>query len=388
MDSIRRCEPLARHGPGLAACELAWLRDPLGVMDRSEFEWGDHDVDRVFAMSDIHGDARLLLRSLLAIGVIDAAHVWKGGRALVVICGDLVDDCRQNCAASRRKDGKDGEDFGTRRMELGATDGANEWEVVALLRSLVANGARIVWVTGNHELMRMRAERTGHYQRHVSAKYETARSGDGAWRPGGAMRELFGPVRVAVSVGDVVFLHADPIRVHGAAAHETGRDYTRAVNAMSAELLDGNFAGLVWGRKAGHGFRRGVCAKLTRHIERPVLVVRGHCVTASAASDEARGVTIRPAVRATAEADFEPAAPSSGVTFACLRFARGGGVVSGIARVDCGASASIGLNQRMSVLEIRPLAAAALGSLALREHRFPASGGARSGRRLGTRRAA
>lgn len=376
MQGIRRCERETRGvGAVLAECEQAWVReDPHGLMMRAEFEWGE--VDRVFAMSDIHGDARLLRRSLLAIRVIDEEHTWIGGRALVVICGDLVDDCRRNCAA------EGGPDAATRRMELGKTDGANEWEVLALLRSLVAKGARIVWVTGNHELMRMRDERTGHYQRSVSAQYETTRSGDAsaAWQPGGAMRELFGTVRAAVCVGDVVFLHADPIRVQANETHETARDYTRAANERSADLVDGKLAGLVWGRNAGNGFREALCAKLTRHIARPVLVVRGHCITGSA-TGEARGAAIRASVRtARKKGHFESAAPTdAGVTFACLRFGHEG-VVSGVARVDCGASASIGLNERMSVLEITRRGSA----LAFREHRFSASGGARGGPRLYT----
>jgi hypothetical protein len=55
----------------------------------------------VFALSDPHGDARLVLRSLIEIGVVaykNGRLVWEGGTALVVICGDLIDDCRVHCA--------------------------------------------------------------------------------------------------------------------------------------------------------------------------------------------------------------------------------------------------------------------------------------------------
>jgi len=139
-------------------------------------------------------------------------------------------------------------------------------------------------------------------------------------------------------------------------------------------VLSRSVVNLVWGRKSGHEYKDSRCASITGHITEPVLVVRGHCV-AGTAGREGRGTTIGDKARfAHASGDFvasnDPtsSAGPSGVTFGCLRY-NDEGVVSGIARVDCGASASIRLNEHMSVLEIQKAAA-----FRFKEHRFSADG--------------
>lgn len=366
MQSFLSCAPhLGGH------CEDKWasrIRDHNSFVQRAHFEWGPEGVpsrvSRVLALSDPHGDARLLLLSLLAVEVVayvEGKLVWTGGTALVVICGDLIDDCRINCAHEA------GPDAPTRRMELGA-DGANEWEVLALLSSLVANGARIVWVLGNHEHMRMMGQQERHYQRHVSRGYED-KFMPGAWREGGRMRRLFGPLRVAVSVGNALFLHADPVapsvgnsspRTYG-----TVREYVEAVNRLVDSgpegVSDRKNSKLVWGRKAGHRYTEAVCEKITRHIKERTLVVRGHCVTGDADRPVGLSIASNPATSRehfVSTNEYKQTHHTAGITFGCLGF-ENGGVVSGIARVDCGASASMqlhGKHKLMSVLEIATLA--------------------------------
>ena len=221
MEQIRRCVGKVVGTDRVRPCDSDLIRDRADSADRNafahraHFEWSE--VDDVQVFSDIHGDARLLLRCLLEIGVISDAETlaWTGKRTLVVICGDLIDDCRVHCANDRVN-----RDQPTRRMELGSEPGANEWEVLALLNVLVSKGARIVWVMGNHELMRMQetngagSAEQGRYQRHVTRAYEEKSVGVGAWKQGsqeGTMSRLFGVPRCVVTVGDVVFLHADPV---------------------------------------------------------------------------------------------------------------------------------------------------------------------------------
>jgi hypothetical protein len=136
------------------------------------------------------------------------------------------------------------------------------------------------------------------------------------------------------------------------------------------------------------------------HIDRPTFVVRGHCIAGIARSKGARGVTFRPPEgheghernarrerraglegrkrRARKASDFVRSTDPlikrvPGITFGCLRFdERKGGIVSGVARVDCGASASIRANDQMSVLSIKPTRN---GALTLSQHRFNAGGG-------------
>lgn len=413
MNEVERCrDPL--RGP---RCDrrLVSARSMNEFARRATFEWSE--VDKVYALSDIHGDARLLLLCLLRIGVIgDAASlVWTGGRSVVVICGDLIDDCRRNCANTRGGDAPL-----SRRMELGETkksDGANEWEVLALLNVLVAKGARIVWVMGNHELMRMQEASSGEsgshraYQRHVTREYEDTRMraygnvGHAAWSKEGHMARLFGPLRCVVTVGNVVFLHADPVDVRGSVyfdrdrEYATAREYAEHVNRVVARHRDGAFTGtdrkgsmgLVWGRRLGHGFKPLKCDQIMpKHIRERTFVVRGHCITGSA-RHEARGVAIDPRRKKPASkpdhfiesSRYSDAGTGAklGITFGCLEFADGpvgpgdksrkSGIVSGVARVDCGASASIAANEHMGVLEIVNLGN---GAVALSQIRFAADG--------------
>ncbi len=54
-------------------------------------EWRFDDVDRVVAMSDIHGAYDAMTATLVNAGVIDSEGRWSGGRTHFVITGDLLD---------------------------------------------------------------------------------------------------------------------------------------------------------------------------------------------------------------------------------------------------------------------------------------------------------
>ena len=229
------------------------------------------------------------------------------------------------------------------------------------------------------------------------------------------MRRLFGPMRVAVSVGSVLFLHADPVAPHfrhsgplgprgplGPLGPHTGkhpynsvREYVEDVNRLVQSkgphgssspgfpgypkgISDRMNSRLVWGRKAGHEYTDDVCSEITRHIRGPVLVVRGHCVTGDARQSLGRSILQNPATRDehfVSTNEYKKEHETAGITFGCLRFDNG--VVSGIARVDCGASASMqigkdGKHKLMSVLEIETMGTGneARVGFALTEHRF------------------
>jgi hypothetical protein len=390
MEVLRACSSKNRKVAERCDRNLVKGRMKNEFSKRACFEWSE--VGKVYAFSDIHGDPRMLRRCLIQIGVIDATSLeWVGNNALVVICGDLIDDCRRNCANEPYKRPRSQE---KRRMELGSVDGANEWEVLAFLNVLVAKGARIVWVMGNHELMRMQKE-DGRYQRHVTRAYEQERT-PRAWEKTGAMARLFGTPRCIVTVGDVVFLHADPVDVRGSKffgpggatkKYESAREYAEHVNGVVAKhghaaLESEESNKLLWGRELGHGYRRRKCDMLIpRHIGRKTFVVRGHCVTASS-EGEARGLSIAPNHRGHASerahfVDFDALVESKakpGITFGCLEFStKHRGIVSGVARVDCGASASIRQSDYMGVLEIERVAG---GAITVAQIQFPAwSGG-------------
>ena len=203
---------------------------------------------------------------------------------------------------------------------------------------------------------------------------------------------LFGPLRCVVTVGNVLFIHADPVDVRGSRhfdrdrEYATAREYAEHVNGVVAKHRDEAFTGteqkgsinLVWGRRLGHGYAAEKCHRIMpSQIKERTFVVRGHCITGSART-EARGVTVDPALRKPATRpshfiDSQRYAGKLGITFGCLAFADAPkkGVVSGVARVDCGASASIGASAHMGVLEITHLGN---GALALAQIRFAADG--------------
>jgi hypothetical protein len=54
-------------------------------------EWQFNDVDRVVAISDIHGAYSAMLRTLQNAGVIAADLSWSGGKTHLVIVGDILD---------------------------------------------------------------------------------------------------------------------------------------------------------------------------------------------------------------------------------------------------------------------------------------------------------
>jgi hypothetical protein len=89
--------------------------------------WRFQDVDRIVALSDIHGAYDALVATFQEAGVIDDSLAWNGGDTHLVITGDLVDR------------------------------GADSRRVMDLVRRLeseaLAAGGRVHLTLGNHEVM-------------------------------------------------------------------------------------------------------------------------------------------------------------------------------------------------------------------------------------------
>ena len=56
---------------------------------RSEWQWDN--VGRVVALGDVHGRYDQLVALLRGAGLTDSETNWVGGRAHLVLCGDMVD---------------------------------------------------------------------------------------------------------------------------------------------------------------------------------------------------------------------------------------------------------------------------------------------------------
>jgi hypothetical protein len=92
-------------------------------------QWRYSGVDRVVAISDVHGAYDAMVRTLASAGVIDEAAGWVAGKTHLVIIGDLLD---------RGPDSR-------KVMDL----------VMRLEREAIAQGGRVHQLLGNHEVMNL-----------------------------------------------------------------------------------------------------------------------------------------------------------------------------------------------------------------------------------------
>jgi hypothetical protein len=85
------------HDTRAIATTRMWMRRWLLIallalaMTASAQEWRFDDVDRVVAISDVHGDYDAMRTTLANAGVIDESLAWTGGTTHLVITGDLLD---------------------------------------------------------------------------------------------------------------------------------------------------------------------------------------------------------------------------------------------------------------------------------------------------------
>lgn len=125
---------LPRPGDRRVRLEYGSLGDPDGL-HVTEVRLGEprrpggrfEEVDSVFAVGDVHGEYDTLRRLLTNAGVIDGSGRWSGGRAHLVLLGDLFDR---------------GPDV-TRTL----------WFLYRLEDEARASGGRVHVVLGNHETM-------------------------------------------------------------------------------------------------------------------------------------------------------------------------------------------------------------------------------------------
>ena len=92
-------------------------------------EWHFSDVDRIVAVSDIHGAYGALVKTLQAADIIDDERAWSGGKTHFVITGDLLDRGPE----SRRV------------MDL----------IIRLEYEALRAGGRVHQLLGNHEVMNL-----------------------------------------------------------------------------------------------------------------------------------------------------------------------------------------------------------------------------------------
>ncbi len=86
----RRLSPLC-FALAVAAVGLATAPASLAAAPGDGAPWRYAGVERVVAIGDVHGSYEPLVELLRAAGLIDEALAWSGGKAHLVMLGDLVD---------------------------------------------------------------------------------------------------------------------------------------------------------------------------------------------------------------------------------------------------------------------------------------------------------
>ena len=104
----------------------------LLVASNAVAQWQFTDVDRIVALSDIHGAHPAFATTLKGAGVIDDQQNWSGGKTHLVIVGDILD---------RGPDSR-------RSMDL----------LMQLEEQAAAAGGRVHVLIGNHEAMNLIAD--------------------------------------------------------------------------------------------------------------------------------------------------------------------------------------------------------------------------------------
>ncbi|MCU0975404.1 MAG: metallophosphoesterase [Steroidobacteraceae bacterium] len=116
---------------GVRRLGAAWLACLLATVGPAvaDVAWDFDGVERVIAISDIHGAHQAFVETLRAASLVDEGLEWSGGRTHLVIVGDILDRGDQSRAA----------------MDL----------LMKLEAQAAAAGGRVHVVLGNHELMNL-----------------------------------------------------------------------------------------------------------------------------------------------------------------------------------------------------------------------------------------
>ena len=180
-------EDTVRQGAQLqVASEVCASFDPSILDPDAEFEPDSvvsyEGVNKLVAISDIHGQYDLMLRLLKAHGVIDEANAWSFGEGHLVVVGDIFD--------------------------RGANVTDILWLIYKLENEAKTAGGKVHYLLGNHEVMNLNND-----LRYVNKRYRYTMAMLRTPYP-----QLFGRntylgkwIRtkpVAISINDMVFVHA------------------------------------------------------------------------------------------------------------------------------------------------------------------------------------
>ena len=130
------------HPLRVTATAIALFAATLAPLTVPAEDWRFTGVDRVVAVSDVHGAYASMVRTLQKAGVLDGEEAWDGGATHLVVTGDILD---------RGPDSR-------KVMDL----------LMRLEDEAVAAGGRVHLLLGNHEVMNL----TGDLRYVAAAEYE------------------------------------------------------------------------------------------------------------------------------------------------------------------------------------------------------------------------
>lgn len=163
-------------------------RDSLPVVDLSDLGFKTDDktsykeVDKVIAVSDVHGQYDILIRLLQTNGVIDKEMHWAFGKGHLVVNGDNFDR-------------------GDRVLDI-------LWFLFFLQKEAEAAGGKVHTLLGNHEIMVLNGD-----LRYVNKKYYYTSAAftvpyDQFFRKGSILGDWIASQKVIMSINRKLFVHA------------------------------------------------------------------------------------------------------------------------------------------------------------------------------------
>ncbi len=160
------------------------LTFPITVYDKEEntTEYEFEGVDKIAAISDIHGQYDVMIKLFKSNGIIDEQHEWSFGNGHLVITGDIFDR-------------------GEQVTEI-------LWFVYRLEQQATAAGGRVHLVLGNHEMMVMSGDVRYIHKRY---RYTTAilkRPYEDLFNEHSVIGHWLRTKPISISINGIVFLHA------------------------------------------------------------------------------------------------------------------------------------------------------------------------------------
>lgn len=170
IDSDRRILPVCGQVPTITLNKVATLAADILPQPR---RWA--------AVSDVHGQAGLLLRLLTAQRIVDGDGHWRWGKGVLVIVGDVVDRGPEQVEAL--------------------------WTIYRLAQEAKVAGGRVELLLGNHEIMLLAGDLRYLHPKYAEVARLLGRSYDLLFAADSELGAWLRRRATLLKVGDTLFVH-------------------------------------------------------------------------------------------------------------------------------------------------------------------------------------